>query len=47
VRGWAASGSGTDTDLELSEHGAVAACEADIGGEGELAARAACSPADG
>jgi hypothetical protein len=47
VQGWAASGSGTDTDLELSEHGALAACEADIAGEGELAARAARSPADG
>jgi hypothetical protein len=23
VRGWTASGSGTDTDLELSEHGAL------------------------
>jgi hypothetical protein len=27
VRGWAASGSGTDTDLELSEHGALAAAK--------------------
>jgi putative flavoprotein involved in K+ transport len=47
VRGWTASVSGTDTDLELSEHGALAACEADTGGKGELAARTACSPADG
>jgi hypothetical protein len=46
VRRWAPSGSGTDTDLELTEYGPLAAREADIGGEGELAARAACSPAD-
>ena len=42
----AAPGNGSDTDLELSEHCPLAACEADVGGEGELAARAARSPAD-
>ena len=44
--GWAAPGNGADTDLELPEHGPLAACEANVGGERELAARAARSPAD-
>jgi hypothetical protein len=43
---WAAAGNGADADLELSEHGALAAGEADVAGEGEFAAGAPGSPAN-
>src|SRR5258706_233454 len=45
-RRWMASRNSSDADFRLTEHSALSACKADVGGENKLTAGGAGSPSD-